>query len=116
LNPSLTIGRQLTEAAQVHQGLSRAAADARAIEALESVGIPEPAKRMRQYPHQLSGGQRQRAMIAMGLMGQPKLVIADEPTTALDVTVQRQVLATLKRAQTLTDAAILFISHDIALV
>jgi peptide/nickel transport system permease protein len=116
LNPSLTIGRQLTEAARVHQGLSRAAADARAIEALESVGIPEPAKRMRQYPHQLSGGQRQRAMIAMGLMGQPKLVIADEPTTALDVTVQRQVLATLKRAQTLTDAAILFISHDIALV
>ncbi len=116
LNPSLTIGRQLTEAARVHQGLGRAAADARALEALESVGIPEPAKRMRQYPHQLSGGQRQRAMIAMGLMGQPKLVIADEPTTALDVTVQRQVLATLKRAQTLTEAAILFISHDIALV
>jgi peptide/nickel transport system permease protein len=116
LNPSLTIGRQLTEAAEVHQGMSRAAARERAIEALDSVGIPEPAKRMGQYPHQLSGGQRQRAMIAMGLMGQPKLVIADEPTTALDVTVQRQVLATLKRAQALTDAAILFISHDIALV
>ena len=116
LNPSLTIGRQLTEAAQVHQGMSRKDADARALEALASVGIPEPAKRMRQYPHQLSGGQRQRAMIAMGLMGQPRLVIADEPTTALDVTVQRQVLSTLKRAQSLTDAAILFISHDIALV
>lgn len=116
LNPSLTIGRQLTEAAEVHQGMSRAAARDRAIAALESVGIPEPARRMRQYPHQLSGGMRQRAMIAMGLMGQPKLVIADEPTTALDVTVQRQVLATLTRAQALTDAAILFISHDIALV
>ena len=116
LNPSLTIGRQLTEAVQVHEGMSRGQSHARAVAALESVGIPEPAKRMGQYPHQLSGGQRQRAMIAMGLMGRPRLVIADEPTTALDVTVQRQVLATLKRAQRLTDAAILFISHDIALV
>ena len=116
LNPSLTIGRQLTEAVRVHRGTSRVDARRRAVEALASVGIPDPEHRLRQYPHEFSGGMRQRAMIAMGLMGSPRLIIADEPTTALDVTVQRQVLRALREAQHLTDAAILFISHDIALV
>jgi peptide/nickel transport system permease protein len=116
LNPSLTVGRQLTEVSEVHQDVPRADAKGRAKEALESVGIAEPARRLREYPHQLSGGMRQRAMIGMGLMGSPRLLIADEPTTALDVTVQRQVLGVLHDARRLTGSAILFISHDIALV
>ena len=116
LNPALTIGRQLTEAVEVHEGVPRAEARERARRALASVGIPDPSLRLGQYPHEFSGGMRQRAMIAMGLMGSPRLIVADEPTTALDVTVQRQVLQNLRRAQTLTDTAILFISHDIALV
>lgn len=114
LNPSLTVGRQLTEVLEVHEGATRAEAKARAGEALESVDIP--ARRLRDYPHELSGGMRQRAMIGMGLMGRPRLLIADEPTTALDVTVQRQVLGVLHEARRRTGAAILFISHDIALV
>jgi ABC-type dipeptide/oligopeptide/nickel transport system ATPase component/ABC-type dipeptide/oligopeptide/nickel transport system permease subunit len=116
LNPALTIGRQLTEAVEAHEGVPRSEARERARRALASVGIPDPERRLGQYPHEFSGGMRQRAMIAMGLMGSPKLIVADEPTTALDVTVQRQVLQTLRRAQTLTDTAVLFISHDIALV
>ncbi|GAB3275957.1 dipeptide/oligopeptide/nickel ABC transporter permease/ATP-binding protein [Kineosporia babensis] len=116
LNPALTVGRQLTEVSQVHAGLSRGAALEKAVAALDLVRIPDPARRIRQLPHEFSGGMRQRAMIAMGLMGTPRLLIADEPTTALDVTVQRQVLRALHDARERTGAAILLISHDIALV
>ncbi|GAB3632723.1 dipeptide/oligopeptide/nickel ABC transporter permease/ATP-binding protein [Microbacterium shaanxiense] len=116
LNPALTIGRQLTEVPQQHLGMSRAQARARAVDGLEAVGIPKPSERLGDYPHQFSGGMRQRAMIGMALTGHPRLIIADEPTTALDVTVQRQVLSVLRRAQRATGAGIVFISHDIALV
>ncbi|MEV0620154.1 dipeptide/oligopeptide/nickel ABC transporter permease/ATP-binding protein [Nonomuraea sp. NPDC050404] len=116
LNPALTVGRQLTEVSEVHEGAAGARARSRAREVLESVGIGQAGRRARQYPHQLSGGMRQRAVIGMGLMGRPRLIIADEPTTALDVTVQRQVLRVLQRARRRTGSAILFISHDIALV
>lgn len=116
LNPALTIGRQLTEVPEVHMGMSRSDARERAAGALESVGIDDAVRRLKQYPHEFSGGMRQRAMIGMALTGRPKLIIADEPTTALDVTVQRQVMGVLRRAQEETGAAIVFISHDIALV
>jgi ABC-type dipeptide/oligopeptide/nickel transport system ATPase component/ABC-type dipeptide/oligopeptide/nickel transport system permease subunit len=116
LNPSLTVGRQLREVSEIHGRTGRAAALARAVEALTLVRIPDAARRLGQLPHEFSGGMRQRAMIAMGLMGTPRLIIADEPTTALDVTVQRQVLRALRDAQRSTGAAILLISHDIALV
>lgn len=116
LNPALTIGRQLTEVPQQHLGMSRAQARARAVEGLDAVGIPDPSARLGDYPHQFSGGMRQRAMIGIALTGHPRLIIADEPTTALDVTVQRQVLGVLRRAQHATGAGIVFISHDIALV
>ena len=116
LNPALTIGRQLTEVPEVHLKMSRGAARAHATAALEAVGIADAARRLGQYPHQFSGGMRQRAMIGQALTGRPKLIIADEPTTALDVTVQRQVMGVLRRAQRDTGAAIVFISHDIALV
>lgn len=116
LNPALTIGRQLTEVPRQHLGMSRAAARQRAVDGLDAVGIPDAAGRLRDYPHQFSGGMRQRAMIGMALTGAPRLIIADEPTTALDVTVQRQVLAVLRAAQRATGAGIVFISHDIALV
>ncbi|MFL1380033.1 MULTISPECIES: dipeptide/oligopeptide/nickel ABC transporter permease/ATP-binding protein [unclassified Nocardiopsis] len=116
LNPALTIGRQLTEVSRTHLGMGRAEARARAVAGLDAVGIAEPRRRLGDYPHQFSGGMRQRAMIGMALTGRPRLIIADEPTTALDVTVQKQVLAVLHRAQRATDAAIVLISHDIALV
>jgi peptide/nickel transport system permease protein len=116
LNPVLRIGGQLTEVSEVHDGLSRRDARERARGALSSVGIALPERRARQYPHELSGGMRQRVMIGMGLMGRPALLIADEPTTALDVTVQRNVLRVLHEAREQTGSAILFISHDIALV
>ena len=116
LNPALTIGRQLREASEVHARTPRAESLRRAIAKLNLVRIPDAEKRVGQLPHEFSGGMRQRAMIAMGLMGTPRLLIADEPTTALDVTVQRQVMQALREAQTATGAAILFISHDIALV
>ncbi|MCP2635434.1 dipeptide/oligopeptide/nickel ABC transporter permease/ATP-binding protein [Microbacterium sp. HD4P20] len=116
LNPALTIGRQLTEVPREHLGMSRAEAHDRAVHGLDAVGIAEPESRLGDYPHQFSGGMRQRAMIGMALTGRPRLIIADEPTTALDVTVQRQVLSVLRRAQQATGAGILFISHDIALV
>ncbi|MGO1775539.1 MAG: ABC transporter ATP-binding protein, partial [Agrococcus casei] len=116
LNPALTIGRQLTEVPQQHLGMHRSDARTAAVKSLESVGIPEPAERLGDYPHQYSGGMRQRAMIGMALTGRPRLIIADEPTTALDVTVQRQVLTVLHNAQRATGAGIVFISHDIALV
>ena len=115
-NPTRRIGRQLAEVSEQHQGLSRRAAFARAIDRLRAVRVPAAARRARQYPHEFSGGMRQRAMIGMGLMGEPKLIIADEPTTALDVTVQRQVLRLLARVRADEHAAIMLISHDITVV
>ncbi|MEU6970306.1 dipeptide/oligopeptide/nickel ABC transporter permease/ATP-binding protein [Kitasatospora aureofaciens] len=114
LNPSLRIATQLTEAVRAHRGASRAEAAAQAADALRRVDLPPTL--MRSRPHQLSGGQRQRVMIASGLMVRPALIIADEPTTALDVTVQRQIIRLLSEIRRETSAAILFISHDIALV
>ncbi|WP_082406154.1 dipeptide/oligopeptide/nickel ABC transporter permease/ATP-binding protein [Microbacterium sp. No. 7] len=115
-SPSLRMGTQLTEVMRVHRGWSRTRARAVMIDALEKVGITEPARRMRQYPHELSGGQRQRAMIAAALVTQPALLIADEPTTALDVTVQVEVLRQFARLRAEHGTAILFISHDIGVV
>ncbi|MCI0140679.1 dipeptide/oligopeptide/nickel ABC transporter permease/ATP-binding protein [Arthrobacter bambusae] len=115
-NPTRRIGSQLAEAAQEHQGMSKKDAMKRAVKQLQAVRVPAATRRAEQYPHEFSGGMRQRAMIAMGLMNRPKLIIADEPTTALDVTVQRQVLRLLERVRTDTNAAILLISHDIAVV
>jgi oligopeptide/dipeptide ABC transporter ATP-binding protein len=116
LNPTHRIGRQLAEVAEQHQRLPRGHALARAVERLRAVHINEPERRARQYPHELSGGMRQRAMIGMGLMGNPALIIADEPTTALDVTVQAQVLALLQEIRTTDGVALLLISHDISVV
>jgi peptide/nickel transport system permease protein len=115
-NPVKRVGSQLAEVAAVHHGLSRQQAGARAVDRLRAVRIPRPEHRARQFPHELSGGMRQRAMIGMAVMGEPALVIADEPTTALDVTVQRQVLRLLKSIQADGDMALLFISHDITVV
>jgi peptide/nickel transport system ATP-binding protein len=116
LNPVLTIGRQITETLTLHQDLDRAAAEARAIEMLRLVGIPEPVRRIKQYPHELSGGMRQRVMIAMALACDPKLLIADEPTTALDVTVQAQILDIMRQLKSKTGAAIILITHSLGLV
>jgi oligopeptide/dipeptide ABC transporter ATP-binding protein len=116
LNPALRVGGQLAEVATLHDGATRTEARARAVERLERVRIKEPAQVVRQYPHELSGGMRQRAVIAMGLMGTPRLIIADEPTTALDVTVQREVVKVLREVVDDTQAGALFISHDIAVV
>ena len=116
LNPVLTIGRQLGETLRLHQGLDKAAATARAVEMLNLVGIPEPVRRVRQYPHQLSGGMRQRVMIAMALACSPKLLIADEPTTALDVTIQAQILDLMRDLKTRVGAAIILITHDLGIV
>ena len=116
LNPVLTIGRQIGEVLGKHLGLARAARDARTIELLEAVGISAPRQRLGEYPHQLSGGMRQRVMIAMALACSPKILIADEPTTALDVTIQMQILVLLKRRQRETGMAMIFISHDLAAV
>jgi len=115
-NPARRIGWQLAEVAAQHQGLTRRQAASRAVSRLRAVRIPAAERRARQYPHELSGGMRQRAMIGMAVMGTPALIIADEPTTALDVTVQRQVLALLKSIQAEQGAALLFISHDITVV
>ena len=115
-NPTMRVGRQLAETAVEHQDLDRRSALARAIDRLDAVRVPSPARRARQYPHEFSGGMLQRAMIGMGLMNTPRLVVADEPTTALDVTVQRQVLQLLAEVRAETDAAILLISHDIAVI
>ncbi|MFF2927410.1 dipeptide/oligopeptide/nickel ABC transporter permease/ATP-binding protein [Streptomyces celluloflavus] len=116
LNPALRVGRQLAEVAEVHLGATRAQAAARAADRLGAVRIPAPERRARQRPHEYSGGMRQRAVIAMGLMGQPKLIIADEPTTALDVAVQQQVLDLLAEVRADSGAALLLISHDLAVV
>ncbi|KFL27359.1 peptide ABC transporter ATP-binding protein [Devosia sp. 17-2-E-8] len=116
LNPVFTIGDQIAEAIILHQGLSRAAARNGAIEMLRIVGIPAPEKRVDQYPHQMSGGMRQRVMIAMALSCRPTLLIADEPTTALDVTIQAQILDLMKRLQQEIGMSILFITHDLGVV
>jgi oligopeptide/dipeptide ABC transporter ATP-binding protein len=115
-NPTKRIGVQLAEGAREHQGLTRRAAMDRAIDRLRAVRVPAAERRARQYPHEFSGGMRQRAMIGMGLMGAPALIVADEPTTALDVTVQSQVLRLLETIRTEDDVAVLLISHDISVV
>ena len=116
LNPLFTVGNQIGEMLTLHEGLSKAAARARAIGLLARTGIPEPEQRVDVYPHQLSGGQRQRAMIAMALACKPRLLICDEPTTALDVTIQAQILALLDELQAEMGMALLFITHDLNLV
>lgn len=117
LNPVYTIGRQLTEALTVHdKDITKKQAQARAIEMLTHVGITQPEKRMKQYPFELSGGMRQRVMIAMGIICHPKLLIADEPTTALDVTIQAQILDLIKKVQQETGMAVIFITHNLGVV
>jgi oligopeptide transport system ATP-binding protein len=116
LNPFLRISTQMTEAMQLHLGLSRSKALDRAVELLETVGIPAAGRRITSYPHQFSGGMRQRVMIAMALSCDPSLIIADEPTTALDVTIQAQILELLKKLQSETGTSIILITHDLGIV
>jgi peptide/nickel transport system ATP-binding protein len=116
LHPLYRVGSQLVEAVRAHQDVSKARARARAIELLGLVGIPDPGKRVDDYPHEFSGGMRQRAMIAMALCNEPKLLIADEPTTALDVTVQAQILALLERLRGELGMAIVIVTHDMGVV
>jgi peptide/nickel transport system ATP-binding protein len=116
LNPVVTIGRQVTEVMERHQGLSRKEATPKAADLLDRVGIPDPKARLINYPHQLSGGMRQRALIAMALACNPRLLIADEPTTALDVTIQAQILALLKELVVDTGTALVMITHDLGVV
>ena len=116
LNPVLTIGRQIAEVVRLHRGLRGRAMEAVVLDLLEAVGIPEPRRRYDEYPHQLSGGMKQRVMIAIALAGEPDLLIADEPTTALDVTIQAQVLDLLRRLQAETGMALLLITHDLGVV
>jgi peptide/nickel transport system ATP-binding protein len=116
LNPVYTVGFQLVEVLRAHLGMTRRRGRARAVELLREVGIPEPERRVDAYPHELSGGQQQRVMIAMAMACEPKLLIADEPTTALDVTVERQILGLVSRLQRERQMAMLFITHDLALV
>jgi len=116
LNPTHRIGTQIVEMIQAHQDLSKAAAMKRAIELLDIVGIPQPDQRARQYPHEFSGGMRQRVMIAMAIANDPEVLIADEPTTALDVTVQAQILEVLQRIQRDLGTAIVLITHDLGVV
>ena len=116
LNPVLSIGRQLGETLRLHQGLDHKSAQARAADMLNLVGISEPGRRLREYPHQMSGGMRQRVMIAMALACNPKLLIADEPTTALDVTIQAQILDLMAELKRRIGAAIVLITHDLGVV
>ena len=116
LNPVFTIGRQLMEGLRLHMGLSKAAARSRAIDLLRQVRIPEPERRLGQYPHELSGGMRQRVVIAMALACEPRLLIADEPTTALDVTIQAEILGLMNKLKKDTGTAVMFITHDMAVV
>jgi oligopeptide transport system ATP-binding protein len=116
LNPVLTVGDQIGEAVLLHQKVDHKAAVAITLQALADVGVPDPKRRIKQYPHELSGGMRQRIMIAMALSCHPKLIIADEPTTALDVTIQRQILELIKAIQERTGTALLLITHDLGVV
>jgi oligopeptide/dipeptide ABC transporter ATP-binding protein len=116
LNPVLTIGRQLTEGLEIHLGMPREAAHARAVELLGMVGIPDPARRLAQYPHHFSGGMRQRMMIAMALSCSPSLILADEPTTALDVTIQAQILELMRELSRRLGVAMLIITHNLGVV
>jgi len=116
LNPVLTIGRQITEAIEQHRGADRAAAEKRAVELLELVGIADPQRRLKQYPHQFSGGMRQRVMIAIALACDPKLIIADEPTTALDVTIQAQILELMRDLTRRFNVALIIITHNLGVV
>lgn len=112
LNPLHTVGKQINEVLEIHKGLRGKAATARTLELLELVGIPEPRKRIRAYPHELSGGQRQRVVIAMALANEPELLIADEPTTALDVTIQAQILELIDKLRQQNDMSVLLVTHD----
>jgi peptide/nickel transport system ATP-binding protein/glutathione transport system ATP-binding protein len=116
LNPVFTVGRQLTEGLRVHKGMTRSAAAQQALDLLRQVRIPEPERRLKQFPHELSGGMRQRVVIAMALACEPRLLIADEPTTALDVTIQAEILALIDRLKRETGTAVMFITHDMAVV
>jgi len=116
LNPTLTIGLQITESLHIHMGMNKEQATQRAIELLERVGIPDPARRLNDYPHQFSGGMRQRAMIAMALACAPSVLIADEPTTALDVTIQAQIVELVIRLRERLGMAIIWITHDLGVV
>ncbi|MEX0327995.1 MAG: ABC transporter ATP-binding protein [Ruegeria sp.] len=116
LNPVFTVGRQLTEGLRIHKNLSKTQAEERALELLRQVRIPEPERRLKQYPHELSGGMRQRVVIAMAMACEPRLLIADEPTTALDVTIQAEILALMDRLKRETGTAVMFITHDMAVV
>src|SRR5256886_9835922 len=116
LNPVMTVGRQIAEALLLHEGLSQKDALRRAVEILKLVRIPEPEQRLKEYPHQLSGGMRQRVMIAMALACNPKVLLADEPTTALDVTIQAQILELLNNLRRTRDLAVLLITHDLGVV
>ncbi|MED5471630.1 MAG: ABC transporter ATP-binding protein [Verrucomicrobiota bacterium] len=116
LNPYLRISTQITEPLRIHMGMDKKRAKKEAIDALREVGIPEPEKRVNMYPHEFSGGMRQRAMIAMALITKPEILIADEPTTALDVTVQKQILELIKSRQEELGTAVIFITHDLAVI
>ncbi|MFG6591602.1 dipeptide ABC transporter ATP-binding protein [Sulfitobacter sp. 1A12157] len=116
LNPVFTIGKQMTEGLRLHLNMTRKEAEARALELMKQVRIPEPERRLKQYPHELSGGMRQRVVIAMALACEPRLLIADEPTTALDVTIQAEILALMDRLKRETGTAVMFITHDMAVV
>ena len=116
LNPLLTVGRQLTEVLELHRGMTRKAARKQCAAALGEVGIPSPERRLDQYPHELSGGMRQRVMIAMGILCEPKLLLADEPTTALDVTIQAQILDLMRDLQRDSGTAVVLITHDLGVV
>ncbi len=116
LNPVLTIGRQITETVEQHRNVDRAAAERRALELLALVGIADPERRLKQYPHQLSGGMRQRVMIAIALACEPRLIIADEPTTALDVTIQAQILELMKELTRRLNVALIIITHNLGVV
>src|SRR5262245_63596732 len=116
LNPVLTVGRQLTEPCEIHLGMSPAQSRARAVEILGLVGIADAERRLRQYPHQFSGGMRQRLMIAMALSCNPSLILADEPTTALDVTIQAQILELMKELSRRLGVALIIITHNLGIV
>jgi oligopeptide transport system ATP-binding protein len=116
LNPVLTIGQQIGETLQLHKGLDKKEARLQTAHLLETVGIPDAKQRLNSYPHQFSGGMRQRVMIAMALSSEPKLLIADEPTTALDVTIQAQIVDLIKRLRDELDMAIIWITHDLGVV